>query len=91
MSDSSSLPRVSILIIAVVQGVLLFALYRAFDTYRSIVAMRFVSAKWWLVWLLSWRCWQFTQGGRRSRLTNSRYLACLLRSFAASRWPASKH
>ena len=33
MSDSSSLPRVPILIIAVVQGVLLFALYRAFDTH----------------------------------------------------------
>ena len=32
MNESPSLPRVSILIIAVVQGVLLFALYRAFDT-----------------------------------------------------------
>jgi hypothetical protein len=33
MSDSPSLPRVPILIIAVVQGILLFALYRAFDTH----------------------------------------------------------
>lgn len=32
MNDSSSLPRRSMLIIAVAQGVLLFALYRAFDT-----------------------------------------------------------
>ena len=32
MNDSSSLPRVAMLIIAVVQGILLFALYRAFDT-----------------------------------------------------------
>ncbi len=32
MNDSSSLPRGSMLIIAVVQGILLFALYRAFDT-----------------------------------------------------------
>ena len=32
MNDSSSLPRRSMLIIAVVQGILLFALYRAFDT-----------------------------------------------------------
>jgi uncharacterized protein DUF4153 len=32
MNDSSSLPRVAMLIIAVVQGIVLFALYRAFDT-----------------------------------------------------------
>lgn len=32
MNDSSSLPRVTMLIIAVVQGLLLFALYHAFDT-----------------------------------------------------------
>ena len=32
MNDSSSLPRVAMLTIAVVQGLLLFALYRAFDT-----------------------------------------------------------
>ena len=32
MNDSPSLPRASMLIIAVVQGILLFALYRAFDT-----------------------------------------------------------
>ena len=32
MNDSSSLPRVAMLVIAVVQGIMLFALYRAFDT-----------------------------------------------------------
>ena len=32
MNDSPSLPRVAMLTIAVVQGLLLFALYRAFDT-----------------------------------------------------------
>ena len=32
MNDSSSLPRAAMLIIAVVQGILLFALYRAFGT-----------------------------------------------------------
>ena len=31
--NDSSLPRAAILIIAVVQGILLFALYRAFDTH----------------------------------------------------------
>ena len=30
--NDSSLPRAAMLIIAVVQGILLFALYRAFDT-----------------------------------------------------------
>jgi hypothetical protein len=33
MNDSPSLPRAAMLIIAVVQGILLFALYRAFDTH----------------------------------------------------------